>query len=198
VAGAAWRATTRIVAGVGELVQRIGDSQTQVGWRCGWSAPCTSRLGAWVSWFDLKTKVDGFSQFGLKTGGSRFSGLGLKIGNYGLMICVSKLLQRFLGLASKPSELRFVSCATKPMWGWRWRGTRVEVEASRARNFQSGLKTVGGATRMVHMASLWRLHRDEAKERLVDATGYIRLFYPNFTVVVVLCHKANVVFWLGI
>jgi hypothetical protein len=30
VAGATWRAAMRIVAGVGELVQRIGDSQAQV------------------------------------------------------------------------------------------------------------------------------------------------------------------------
>jgi hypothetical protein len=28
VAGAAWHATTRIVAGVGDLVQRIGDGRT--------------------------------------------------------------------------------------------------------------------------------------------------------------------------
>jgi hypothetical protein len=28
VAGAAWRATTRIVAGVGDLVQRTGDGRT--------------------------------------------------------------------------------------------------------------------------------------------------------------------------
>jgi hypothetical protein len=31
VAGAAWRAATRIVAGIGDLVQRIGDGQAQVG-----------------------------------------------------------------------------------------------------------------------------------------------------------------------
>jgi hypothetical protein len=31
-AGAAWRAALRIVAGVGELVQRTGDGQAQVGY----------------------------------------------------------------------------------------------------------------------------------------------------------------------
>jgi hypothetical protein len=36
VAGVAWRAATRIVAGVGDLVQRTGDSRT------GWV------LGGWV------------------------------------------------------------------------------------------------------------------------------------------------------
>jgi hypothetical protein len=30
--GAAWRATTRIEAGVGDLVQRTGDGQAQVGY----------------------------------------------------------------------------------------------------------------------------------------------------------------------
>jgi hypothetical protein len=32
VAGAAWRVVTRIVTGVGDLVQRTGDDQTQVGY----------------------------------------------------------------------------------------------------------------------------------------------------------------------
>jgi hypothetical protein len=31
----------------------------EVGWRRVWSAPGTWRLGAWVSWLSLKTKVDG-------------------------------------------------------------------------------------------------------------------------------------------
>jgi hypothetical protein len=33
----------------------------EVGWRRLWSAPCTWRWGARVSWLRLKTKVDGFS-----------------------------------------------------------------------------------------------------------------------------------------
>jgi hypothetical protein len=32
VTGVAWRAAMRIVAGVGDLVQRIGDAQAQVGY----------------------------------------------------------------------------------------------------------------------------------------------------------------------
>jgi hypothetical protein len=31
----------------------------EVGWRRMWSAPGMWRLGAWVSWLSLKTKVDG-------------------------------------------------------------------------------------------------------------------------------------------
>jgi hypothetical protein len=70
VASAAWRAATRIVAGVGDLVQRTEDGRTgrvlgggpgdrEVGWRRVRSAPCTWRREARVSWLSLKTKVDG-------------------------------------------------------------------------------------------------------------------------------------------
>jgi hypothetical protein len=69
VAGATWRAAIRIVAGVGDLVQRTGDGRTgrvlggRAIERSGGavrSAPSTWRLGAWVSWLSLKTKVDNF------------------------------------------------------------------------------------------------------------------------------------------
>jgi hypothetical protein len=43
-----------------------------------------------VSWFGLKTKVDGFSWFGLKTDGDGFPGLVLKTDSYGLVIWGSK------------------------------------------------------------------------------------------------------------
>jgi hypothetical protein len=52
-----------------------------------WSAPCTRRRGALVSWFDLKIKVKGFSRFRLKIGGYGFPDLGLKTGSYNLVIC---------------------------------------------------------------------------------------------------------------
>jgi hypothetical protein len=48
-------------------------------------------------------------------GGGGFPGLGLKTGSSGFVIWVLK-----------PSRLRFVGCATKPMEGGR-RGTRVEI-----------------------------------------------------------------------
>jgi hypothetical protein len=69
-AGAAWRAATRTVAGVRDLVQRTGDGRRsgtrwpggrEVGWRRVRSAPDTWRLEARVSWLSLKTKVvEGF------------------------------------------------------------------------------------------------------------------------------------------
>jgi hypothetical protein len=67
VAGAAWRAVMRTMAGVGGLVQRIEDGRTgQVlggRWSKGRVAPCAVctwhvEIEAQVSWLSLKTKVD--------------------------------------------------------------------------------------------------------------------------------------------
>jgi hypothetical protein len=69
----------------------------------------------------------------------------------------------------------------------------LRLEVSRARVSQSSLKTSGDASRMVHMALSWRSHRDEAEGGQVDAMSYIRLFYPNFVVFIVLGHKDNLV-----
>jgi hypothetical protein len=46
---------------------------------------------------------------------------------------------------------------------------------------------------MVHVASSRRSRGDEAEDGRVDATGYIRLFYPNFFVFIVLGHKGSLV-----
>jgi hypothetical protein len=43
------------------------------------------------------------------------------------------------------------------------------------------------------VASLQRLHGDEAEDGRVDATGYIRLFYLNFAIFVVLGHNDSLV-----
>jgi hypothetical protein len=70
VAGAAWRAVSGIMAGVGDLVQRAGDGHTgrvlggQAVERSG--APCvvcTWHVETWSAgfWLSIKTKVDGFS-----------------------------------------------------------------------------------------------------------------------------------------
>jgi hypothetical protein len=68
VAGAAWRTATRIMVGVGDMVQRTEDGRTgrvldgRAIERSGGavrSAPCMWRRGAQVSWLSLKTKVDG-------------------------------------------------------------------------------------------------------------------------------------------
>jgi hypothetical protein len=74
----------------------------EVGWRCVWSAPCTWRREARVSWLNLKTKVDGLSMvwpqnhregflwFGLKIGGDGFLQFGLKTGGSGFPVWASK------------------------------------------------------------------------------------------------------------
>jgi hypothetical protein len=46
---------------------------------------------------------------------------------------------------------------------------------------------------MMHVASLWRLRGDKTKDERVDATGCIGLFYPNFVIFIVLCHKGCLV-----
>jgi hypothetical protein len=81
---------TRIVSGVGDLVWRTGDGQGQVGYSVARQSRGQVTLYARISWFGLKTKVDGFSQFGLKIDSFRFPGLGLKTNSYYLVILASK------------------------------------------------------------------------------------------------------------
>jgi hypothetical protein len=47
---------------------------------------------------------------------------------------------------------------------------------------------------VVLMASPWRSHEDEVKNRWVDAMCYIRLLYPNSTVFIVLGPRGILVF----
>jgi hypothetical protein len=51
---------------------------------------------------------------------------------------------------------------------------------------------------MVHVASSRRLRGDEVEDGRVDATGCIRLFYPNFVIFFVLGHKCSLVISLPI
>jgi hypothetical protein len=69
----------------------------------------------------------------------------------------------------------------------------LHLKASRARVSQSSLKIRRGAVRMMYMASSWRPRGDEAKDGWVDATGCIRLFYPNLAVFIVLGHNGSLV-----
>jgi hypothetical protein len=46
---------------------------------------------------------------------------------------------------------------------------------------------------MVHVASSRRSRGDEAEDGRVDAMSRIELFYPNFTVFIVLDHKDSLV-----
>jgi hypothetical protein len=67
------------------------------------------------------------------------------------------------------------------------------LEVSQARVSQSRLKTGGGATQMVHVASSQKSCGDEVEDRRVDAMGCIRVFYPNFAIFIVLGHKGSLV-----
>jgi hypothetical protein len=69
----------------------------------------------------------------------------------------------------------------------------LRLEASRGIVSQSSIKNGGGMVWMVHVASSWRSCGDEAKDRRVDATCCIRLFYLNFIIFVVLGHKDSLV-----
>jgi hypothetical protein len=69
----------------------------EVGWHRVRSAPHTWRLGAWVSWLSLKTKVDGFCWFSLKTSGDGFLQFGLKTGGDGFSRFGHKTDGGFLG-----------------------------------------------------------------------------------------------------
>jgi hypothetical protein len=80
-----------------------------------WSALCTMRRGARVSWFSLKTKVDGFSLFGLKTGG------------YGSCGLASKPLARVSRFGPQNRQLRYGDLAHKITGIVSWFGTQNQV-----------------------------------------------------------------------
>jgi hypothetical protein len=48
--------------------------------------------------------------------------------------------------------------------------------------------------RMVHVASSQRLRRDQVKDRRVNATDYIRPYYPCFVIFIVLVPRGSLVF----
>jgi hypothetical protein len=138
VAGAAWRAAMRIMAGVGDLGQRTVDGRT-----CrvlgGWAIERLS--GAMCGLHRARGDEEwGFLVWATKPRLMVCEWFGLKTGSSGLVVW-----------ASKPSGLRFVGCTTKLMERGRC-GTRVKIwwlarlEASRARVSRSGLKTGGGVT----------------------------------------------------
>jgi hypothetical protein len=77
-------------------------------------------------------------------------------------------------------------------------GGLLHLKVSRARVFQSSIKTSEGTTWIVHLSSSWRSHEDKAEDKRVNTTGCITLFYPNFVVFVVLCPKGILIFLLGL
>jgi hypothetical protein len=72
-------------------------------------------------------------------------------------------------------------------------GGLLHHEACRARVSSFASKLVEERRRMVHIASSWRSLEDEAEDGRVDAMGCIGLFYPNFTIFIVLGHNGSFV-----
>jgi hypothetical protein len=72
----------------------------------------------------------------------------------------------------------------------------LRVKANRTRIFQSDLKTGGGATRIVHVVSSWKLRRDQVEDRWVDATDCVGPCYAYFTIFILLCPRDILVFCL--
>jgi hypothetical protein len=83
-----------------------------------WSALCTLRRGACVSWLSIKTKIyglsvvwpqnywDSFLRFGLKTGGDGFSSLASKpVASVSWLSLKTKVVEGFLVWASKSVAL---------------------------------------------------------------------------------------------
>jgi hypothetical protein len=143
-----------------------------------WSAPCRKRRAAWASWFGLKTKV------------VVSPGLAIKPVASGFPVWASKPVVTVW--SSKLSGLQFVGYATKLMEDegdvrHMSRSTSLlHLEASLAKVSQSGIKTSGGTAQMEHVTSSWSLCGVQAEDGRVNATGCIRLFYPNFVIFIIL------------
>jgi hypothetical protein len=74
----------------------------------------------------------------------------------------------------------------------------LHLEASRASVSQSSLKTGGGVTQVVHVTSSRRSRGYEVEDEWVNVMGCIELFYPNFTVFIVLGHNYSLVIYFPI
>jgi hypothetical protein len=86
----------------------------EVRWRRVWSAPCTWRRGAQVSWLSLRTKVTVCEWFGLKTTQTVFAGLASKpVATVSGSLASKPAATVSSGLASKPVVMIFHSLASK-------------------------------------------------------------------------------------
>jgi hypothetical protein len=144
--GKAWAA--RIMAGVGDRMQRNGDSCTiwVLGGRaiegsggavCGLHHACGDEEHGFLRWASKPMSMI-CEWFGLKTTQKVSSGLTLKSVATGFPVWSSKPAATvwwfgsqnqhddFLIWSSKPSRLRFVGCTIKLREGW-WRGKHVEI-----------------------------------------------------------------------
>jgi hypothetical protein len=153
-------------------------TKTAKWWCCVQSAPCTRRRGVQVSWFSLKTKVDGFFWFGLKTGGYNSCGLASTTRS-GFPVWASKPVgavwwfvpqnhhNSFLVLALKPSGSKFVCLhlqtdeQMKMVWGHTLTsGGLLCHEGSQARVSQFCLKigegVIAGGALGIIMKVAWK------------------------------------------
>jgi hypothetical protein len=71
----------------------------------------------------------------------------------------------------------------------------LHLEASQARVCKSSLKTGGGATRIVYVASSRMSREDQAEDGWIDVTDCIRLCYPYFSVFIVLGPRDIFIFY---
>jgi hypothetical protein len=157
----------------------------------GWRFVSSLASKPWLTvcqWFGLKTTGTGFPVWATKPAATVWWFMPQNHHD-GFLIC-----------ALKPCGLWFVGCATEPMGRRRRRKHTSRSsgllwhEASQDRVSQSSLKTGGGAARIVHVTSSQRLIRVETKDGRVDVMSYIRPFYPNFAVFIVLGSKGILVF----
>jgi hypothetical protein len=177
----------------------------EVRWHCIWSAPCTWRREARVSWLSLKTKIDGLSvvwhqnhwdsflRFSLKTGGDGFSRFGLKTGGSGSLNWASKPAamvwwfesqNQFLGLDLKTKRALVYRLHHKIDGGRTTRDTHQDLTVCFAWKqvtlgfFSLASRLVDVRRWVMHVAPSWRLRRNQVKDRRVDVTGCVRLCYP--------------------
>jgi hypothetical protein len=134
--------------------------------------------------------------------GRRFFGLGLKTSSSGLVIYASKSSRRFLDLGIKTkrtSVCRLRHKTDRGMLAWdtrrdlatcfSWKQVRLEFLSLASRLMET-------QRWVVHMASSWRLHRDEAEDGRVNVMRCIGLFYHKIIVFYVLGSRGNLIFSL--
>jgi hypothetical protein len=127
----------------------------EVGWRCVRFAPLRRRWTR-VSWFSLKTKIDGFFRFGLKTG------------CYGSCDLSSKPLARFSRFEPQNRQLRLVNLTHKITTTVSWFGSQNQVGW--------GLSVCASK-----LMSGWRLCEDTHRHPAASfITKHVRLGFPSF------------------
>jgi hypothetical protein len=79
--------------------------------------------------------------------------------------------------------------------GHVWRSSDLfHVKASQGRVFEFASRLLEVRRWVVHVAPTQRSREDQVEDGWVDATGYVRPFYPNFVVFPVLDLRGTLVF----